>query len=104
MLTHEEMVKKMLENPEIKTEYDALDEEFKLFDELIKARHAVGLTQAKVAERMGTKTSTVACLEAVDGTKGRSPSITALRKYAEAVGCRLEIKLVPVDVCSFYEE
>ena len=50
MLTHEEMVKKMLENPEVKVEYDALDEEFKLFDELIKARHAAGLTQVKVVD------------------------------------------------------
>jgi hypothetical protein len=38
MLTHEEMVWKMLEHPEVKTEYDALEPEFELLDELLKAR------------------------------------------------------------------
>ena len=35
MLTHEEMVCKMLKDPEVKAEYDALEPEFELLDELI---------------------------------------------------------------------
>ena len=95
MLTHKEMVKKMLENPEVKAEYNTLDEEFALLDELLKARHTAGLTQEEVAERMGATLPTVARLESADRNQGLLPSITTLRKYAEAVGCRLEIKLVP---------
>ncbi len=95
MLTHDEMVKKMLKNPAVKAEYDAQAEEFALLDELLRARRRAGLTQAEVAARMGTKTPAVARLEAGGGSKGHSPSIVTLRKYAAAVGCRLEIRLRP---------
>ncbi len=93
MLTHEQMVKKMLSEPGVKAEYDAQAEEFGLLDELLSARQRAGLTQAEVAARMGTKTPAVARLEAGGGSRRHSPSIATLRKYAEAVGCRLEIRL-----------
>ncbi len=94
MLTHEEMVCKMLEDPEVKAEYDALEPEFELLDELLKARDEAGLTQEDVAKRMGTSRPAVARIEAGGGSKRHSPSIITLRKYAEAVGCKLQIKLV----------
>src|SRR5438067_1231544 len=52
MLTHEQMVKKMLTEPAVKEEYDAQAEEFALLDELLRARQRAGLTQAEVAEKM----------------------------------------------------
>ena len=52
------------------------------------------LTHEEVADRMGTKTPAVARLEAGGGDKQHSPSISTLRKYATAVGCHLEIRLV----------
>jgi transcriptional regulator with XRE-family HTH domain len=64
-----------------------------LLDELLKARGRAGLTQAEVAARMGTKTPAVARLEAGGGSRQHSPSVATLRKYARAVGCRLEIRL-----------
>src|SRR6266545_1267683 len=95
MLTHEEMVRRMLNEPAVKAEYDAQAEEFALLDELLRARQRAGLTQAEVAERMGTKPPAVARLEAGGGSRRHSPSIATLRRYAEAVGCRLEIRLRP---------
>ncbi len=95
MMTHKELVKKMLKQPSVKAEYDAQAEEFALLDELLKARRRAGLTQAEVAARMGTQTPAVARLEAGGGSRRHSPSVTTLRKYAEAVGCRLEIRLRP---------
>ena len=94
MKTHDEMINEWKQDPEFIKEYDALTEEFMLFDELIKARRQAGLTQAEVAEKMGTKTPAVARLEAGGGYKKHSPSLKTLRKYAEAVGCHLEIRLV----------
>ena len=94
MLAHDELTKKMLSNPEVKAEYDSLEDEFSLFDELLKARMTAGLTQGEVANIMGTKTPAIARLEAGGGNKKHSPSISTLRKYADAVGCHLEIKLV----------
>jgi transcriptional regulator with XRE-family HTH domain len=97
MRTHEELVATMLGDPAVRAEYDAQAEEFALLDELLQARRRAGLTQAEVAARMGTKTPAVARLEAGGGSKRHSPSIATLRKYAEAVGCRLEIRLQPGD-------
>ena len=94
-MTHKELVKKMLKDPAVKAEYDAQAEEFALLDELLKARRRAGLTQAEVAARMGTKTPAVARLEAGGGSRQHSPSVSTLRKYAQAVGCRLEIRLRP---------
>lgn len=93
MLTHEELVERMLQEPAVKAEYEAQAEEFALVDELLRARQRAGLTQAEVAARMGTKTPAVARLEAGGGSQRHSPSVATLRRYAEAVGCRLEIRL-----------
>jgi hypothetical protein len=38
MLTHEELKKQMLNRPDVKAEYDALEKEFTLFDELLMDR------------------------------------------------------------------
>ena len=94
MLSHKDLRDKMLRNPDVQQEFAKQEEEFSLFDQLIKARMEAGLTQSEVAERMGTKTPAVARLESGGGMKKHSPSISTLRKYARAVGCNLEIKLV----------
>ena len=95
MLSHDEFVAKLLSDPEVKAEYDAMEDEFALFDEFLKARRHAGLTQAEVAARMGTKPPAVARIEAGGGSKKHSPSIATLRRYAAAVGCKLKIELVP---------
>lgn len=94
MMTHDEMVKKMLSDPAVKAEYDNLEDEFALLDELLSARKKAGLTQAQVAERMGTKATAITRLEngLVSGTQG--PSYSTLKKYAAAVGKKLQIRLV----------
>ena len=69
--------------------YDAQADEFAVARELIAARTKAGLTQADVAERMGTTQSTVARLE---GGKAL-PSMRSLQRYAQAVGCRAVVRL-----------
>ena len=92
MLTHKQLRAQALQKPEVKAEFDKLDAEFAILDEFLKVRAAQGLTQAEVAARIGTTQSAVARMES---GKGRhSPSVATLAKYAEALGCRLEIKLV----------
>lgn len=71
--------------------YESLHPEYELADRMLKARTRAGLTQDDVAGRMGTTKSAVSRLEAA----GRnSPSLATLRRYAEAVGCELQIRLV----------
>ncbi len=92
MLTHKELKTRALERAEVKAEYDRLDEEFQFLDEFLKARAAAGVTQAEVAERIGTTQSAIARLESGKGK--HSPSIATLQKYAHALGCRLELRLI----------
>lgn len=92
MLSHKELKARALARPDVKAEYDTLEEEFALLDEFLKARAAAGFTQAEVAERIGTTQSAIARLES--GSGKHSPSLATLRKYAHALGCRLELRLV----------
>jgi transcriptional regulator with XRE-family HTH domain len=94
MKTHEQMIARWKKDPVFKAEYDALEQEFALFDELLKARLAAKLTQAEVAKRMGTKVPAISRMESSGGKK-HSPSIATLKKYAAAVGCRLVVRLEP---------
>ena len=94
MLTHDTFIKKMLKDPTVKKEYDALEGEFSLLKEMLRARKKAGLTQAEIASLMGTKTPAIARIESGGGKKKHSPSLATLRKYAEAVGCRLQVKFV----------
>jgi transcriptional regulator with XRE-family HTH domain len=93
-MTHHELRQTALKKPAVKAAYEALGPEFELLRQMVKARHEAGLTQAQVAERMGTKPPAVARLESSLSSGEHSPSLATLRKYAEAVGCRLEIYLV----------
>ncbi len=92
MLTHKELKARALERADVKAEYGRLDEEFAFLDEFLKARAAAGITQAQVAERIGTTQSAIARLES--GSGKHSPSLATLQKYAHALGCRLELRLV----------
>ena len=92
MLTHKQLRTKALANAEVKAEYEKLADEFAFLDEFLKARAAQGLTQAQVVQRIGTTQSAVARMES--GSGRHSPSLATLTKYADALGCKLEIRLV----------
>lgn len=94
-MTHEQMVAKMLKKPAVRAEHDRLNrEEFAILDEILAARREAGLTQAQIAELMGTKAPAIARLESSLATGKHSPSLNTLRKYAAALGKRVEVHLV----------
>jgi ribosome-binding protein aMBF1 (putative translation factor) len=74
---------------------DELETEYALLREILLARQRSGLTQAEVAEKMGTKPPAVTRLETALSDCRHSPTIATLKKYAQAVGCKLEVHLVP---------
>jgi transcriptional regulator with XRE-family HTH domain len=83
-----------LADPEVRAEFDRLNrEEFALLDQMLAARHAAGLSQAQVAERMGTQAPAVTRLERALASGQHSPSIETLRKYAAACGKKLVISI-----------
>ena len=93
--THEELKQIMLRNPETKTGYDNLEEEFALFGEMLKARLKAGKTQDDVAKALHTTTSVISRLENSGGKKKHSPTLETLRKYASALGCNLKVEFIP---------
>jgi DNA-binding transcriptional regulator YiaG len=81
----------LVADPAYREAYEALEGEFALVGALIRARTHARLSQAEVAERMGTTESAVSRLES-----GRSkPSTRTLERYAKATGHRLHISLEP---------
>ena len=94
MKTHNQVVKKLMRRPGVRAEVERLErEEFALLDALLKARQEAGLTQAEVAERMGTQAPSVARLERALATGKHSPSVATLRMYVKACGKRLVLKV-----------
>jgi len=61
----------------------------RLLGELVAHRRATNLSQAEVAERMGTSQPAVARLEA----GGVDARLSTLERYAAAIGLRLEMRL-----------
>lgn len=84
-----DLKKRLMKSASFKREYEALGPEFELAQTLISARAKAGMTQAEVAEAMGTDQAVVARLEG-----GKKPSLATLERYAEAVGRSLRIQLV----------
>jgi DNA-binding XRE family transcriptional regulator len=94
MLTHEQLIKKLIKRPAVRAEVERIDrEESILLDALLKARHDAGLTQAEVAERMGTQAPAVVRLERSLATGKHSPSIATVRKYVNACGKNLVLQV-----------
>jgi ribosome-binding protein aMBF1 (putative translation factor) len=81
---------RLLANPKVKAEYDALAPEFEIAAELVKARLRAGLSQSELADRMGTSQSTIARLES-----GQTlPSTKTLLRFAKATGSRFHVRLL----------
>ncbi|MXN77188.1 helix-turn-helix domain-containing protein [Burkholderia sp. 4701] len=82
---------RLLAGRNVKAAYDALEDEYTALRAILSARREAGLTQAQIAERMGTTASAVSRLEASLSSEKHSPSFATLRKYAAACGKRLVI-------------
>jgi DNA-binding XRE family transcriptional regulator len=89
---HAAFLRKARKRRGFQSAYKALEVEYAVANEMLTARARAGLTQEAVASRMGTTKSTVSRLESAGK---HAPSLTSLKKYAEAVGCKIEIRLIP---------
>jgi len=89
---HDELLARAMKRKGFAAAYAESADEYELVRELLAARAKAGLTQEQVAVSMGTTKSAVSRLE---GAGKHSPSVGTLKKYARAVGCEVEIRLVP---------
>jgi predicted transcriptional regulator len=86
----EQIKARLLANPAVKAEYDALAPELEISAELVKARVRAGLSQSQLATRMGTSQSTIARLES-----GLTlPSTKTLLRFARATGSKIHVRLL----------
>ena len=94
MQTHSQLIKKLMRRTGVRAEVERIErEEGVLLDALLKARQQAGLSQAQLAERMGTQAPAVARLERALATGKHSPSIATVRKYVKACGKRLVLRV-----------
>lgn len=91
--SHEQLINKWRQNAEFVKAYEELEEEFALLDEAIKARKEQKLTQTEVALRMGVPRSAVCRLER-GLVSGKMPSLPTPKRYAKAIGKKVEIRLI----------
>ena len=84
-ITHTQVKKELLKNPETLAAYDDLKEEYHLINQMLHARKRIGFTQAKIAKQMKTTTSAISRLESFSNKVGHSPTLNTLRRYAGAV-------------------
>ncbi|MFM9865681.1 MAG: multiprotein-bridging factor 1 family protein [Micropepsaceae bacterium] len=91
MIPVEEAIARWRKDPAYMKAYDALEEEFALTAEIVKARAKAGLTQQELAKRMKTTQGAIARLES--GTA--LPSTRTLKRFAIATGHNLKISFEP---------
>ena len=94
-------LKKQLEDPDVRAEYEALEPEFALIQALIDARAQAGLTQQQLSARIGSIPNAVGeCIAQSDISKfengNGNPSLKTLRRLAAGMGMRLSIQFEPV--------
>ena len=86
---HEKQAKAIRKKPAYAKVSGTFDVEYAIAKELHKARTKAQLSQAQVAERMGTTQSVVSRIE-----RGGNVSVDTLARYANACGGELQVKVV----------
>ena len=88
-MTLQNLKQEAFKNPEVKKEYDRLESEFILIEQLISMRKEAGLTQEQLAQKMQTHKSNISRLE----KENSNPSWKTLLKYASVCGFELSLNL-----------
>jgi len=90
MKNYKQFRAKLLKNKETRQAYEKLGPQFALIEMIIKKRIEKGITQKELAQRIGSKQSSVSRLE----SGVYNPSFLFLKKIASALDTKLKISLV----------
>ncbi len=82
---------KVLQNPEVKAEYDALQPEYDIIQAMIDARIKQNMTQKDLSARTGITQADISRIE--NGT--RNPSLNMVKKLAQGLGMQLKLEFIP---------
>ena len=83
-----ENLKELLKDKDFKKEYDALEPEYQVIREMIKAREEKNLTQIELSNLTGISQADISRLENGDA----NPTISLLNRIAVAFGKQLKIQ------------
>jgi len=86
-----EFLEEQLKDPEVRSEWDALEPEFAIIQAMIDARKSAGLTQKQLSERTGIAQSDISKMENGDA----NPSLKTLKRLASAMNTTLKVEFVP---------
>ena len=90
MSDYRKSLERNLKDPEFKKEWDALELEYQVQAELIKARTEINMTQAELAEKSGVRQSNISRIE----NGNALPRLSTLEALARAMGKKLKISIV----------
>lgn len=89
MRDFDDLKKELLKDPEFKKEYDALELEYSIIEQVLRKRIETGMSQKQLAQKSGTKQSAISRLESGNS----NPSIAFLEKIAKALGGKLQVSI-----------
>lgn len=91
MTSYNKFKAELLEDPQVKAEYDALEPEFDIIQAMIDVRKQQNLTQKELSERTGITQADISRIE--NGT--RNPSLDMIKRLASGMGMRLKLEFIP---------
>jgi len=80
----------LLKDPEAKAAYDEFEREYNFRQKLAQARKAQNITQQEIQNKSGLPRQSISRIEKGTAQK-QSPTLRALLKYVDAIGCELVI-------------
>ena len=89
MKTYKQFKTELLKDKEVKKAYEKLSPEFSFIEMVISKRIEKGITQKELAEKINTRQSSISRFE----SGAYNPSLTFLRKIANALGAKVKISL-----------
>ena len=89
MKKYSDFKEELLRNPEIKTEYEALEPEYNIIQALIDARKQQGITQKELSEKTGITQADISRIE----NGSRNPSLAMLKRLANGLGMTLKLEM-----------
>ena len=92
METLDQYLAEQLKNPKFKKEWDELEDEYQIIENIVKARIEAHMTQTQLSEVTGITQSDISKIE--NGNWNGNPSLKTLRKIAHAFGKKLKIEFV----------
>ena len=87
----QELTNELMQDEEFKKEYEALQPEMDITRALMDARINANMTQEELSRKSGISQADISRLE----RGNRNPSLSFLKRLAEAMGTELRIEFVP---------